>query len=273
MQKREHLPDINRLSIVTATIMLAFALTRVISFPAQEIAFNLFGILLTFSFDFSTVISLLTAILAAVGTIWLIESHPGYTKAKLSWLTSRHWIVPVFSTLVIGVALNNFSGGSLWWVIFGVGNLILLTVLVAEYHVVSVSAIHHPLATVGLTALSFALYLLLAIAIFSTDMRLYLRLPVIAVGAFMVISRTFFLRLGTWNVTWSLVISLILSEVAIGFNYMPIRPIQFGLMMVGIAYALTSLVIGIQEKRQRAAFWVEPVGMLVVLLMLSMIWL
>ena len=57
MRYRESLPDINRLSIVSAVIMLAFALTRLVSFPAQDISFLLFGILVEFTFDFSTLIT------------------------------------------------------------------------------------------------------------------------------------------------------------------------------------------------------------------------
>ena len=36
MRNRTALPDLERLSIVTATIMLAFALTQLVSFPAQD---------------------------------------------------------------------------------------------------------------------------------------------------------------------------------------------------------------------------------------------
>jgi hypothetical protein len=39
MIERQALPDINRLSIVSSAIMLAFALTQVASFPAQTISF------------------------------------------------------------------------------------------------------------------------------------------------------------------------------------------------------------------------------------------
>jgi hypothetical protein len=272
MRFRETLPDINRLSIVAAAIMLAFALTLLVSFPEQLLAFNVLGILLEFSLNFSTLTILLTALLAAAGMEWLIQSHPVRPRYAKRWFSIRHWILPVLTTLVIGVALNNFKGGVFWWAIFGLGSLLLMAVFIAEYNVVNVGNVRHPMATIGLTGLSFALYLLMAIAIYSANLRLYLRIPLLAIGAMMVISRSLYLRLGEWYPIWAIVNSLIVSEVAVGFHYLPIAPIQIGLILVGIAYGLTGVVSGIKESRRGWAFWAEPVGMLTVLLVIGIFW-
>jgi len=66
--------------------------------------------------------------------------------------------------------------------------------------------------------------------------------------------------------------SLIVSEIAIGFHYLPVTPPQFGLILVGIAYALTSIITGIKESRREWALWAEPVGMLSLLLIVSVFW-
>lgn len=271
MSIRGSFPEINQLSIVAAAILLAFALTQLVSFPAQETTFSAFGILVTFGLDFSTIITILTATLAAAGMEWLIQSHPNKNQDS-RWFSIGHWILPIMTTLVIGVALNNFAGGGFWWVIFGFGSLLLLAVLVAEFNVVNVAEERHPLATVGLTGLSFALYLLLAISIDSDNLRLYLRLPLLGGAALMVISRAFYLRLDKWALDWALVASLIVLEIAIGLNYIPVTPIQFGLILVGTIYALTSLITGIKESRRSWAFWAEPVGMLVIMILVSLFW-
>ncbi len=260
MHFRKTLPDINRLSIVAAAIMLAFALTLLVSFPAQLIAFNFLGILLEFSLDFSTLTILLTALLAAAGMEWLIQSHPDWPKETRRWDSVRHWILPILTTLVIGVALYNFKGGVFWWVIFSLGSFLLLAVFIAEYNVVNVSSVRHPMAAIGLTGLSFALYLLMAIAIYSANLRLYLRIPLLAVGAMMVISRSLYLRLGEWYPMWAFVNSLIVSEVAVGFHYLPIAPIQFGLILVGIAYGLTGVVSGIKNPAGDGLFGLNRSG-------------
>jgi hypothetical protein len=272
MRFRDTLPDINRLSIIAAVIMLAFALTQVISFPRQQISFTVFGVIYELFIDFSTIITVLTASLAAAGVAWLIQSNPHRKQYKYRWSYIRHWIVPVFTTLVISVTLNTLDSGIFWWVMFGVGSLLLMAVFIAEYNVSVADNIHHPLAMIGLTALSFALFLLLAIVVSSAQMRLYLQLPLLATSAIVVISRSFYLRLGKWYMIWAVVVSLIISEMVVGFHYLPLSPIQFGLLLVGIAYSLTSVVSAIKEERKGWNFWAEPIGMLVLVILVSFIW-
>lgn len=272
MNPRESLPDINRLSIVAAVIMLAFALTQIVPFPTQTFSFSLFGIILDFTLDFQTIIIILTALLAAAGMDWLILSHPDHERYKSRWEYVRHWILPVLTTFAIGVTLDAFTGGIPWLVIFGLGSVLLMAVLIAEYNVVSVEDVRHPLAIIGLTGLSFALYLLLAIAVSSANLRLYVLLPILAIGVMMVISRTLYLRLGKWHTLWALVISLIVSEIAIGFHYLPLSPTQFGVGLMGSAYALTSIYTAIQEDRRGWAFWSEPVSMFIVMILFSVLW-
>ncbi|MDY6872409.1 MAG: hypothetical protein SVR81_00365 [Chloroflexota bacterium] len=273
MRYRSVLPDINRLSIVLAAIMLAFALTMVVSFPDRSVAFNFLGIELSFSIDFQTLVILLTGFLAAAGMEWLIQSHPGERQKTTGGRSFQHLILPILTTLVIGVALSNFEAGVYWWVIFGLGSLLLMGVLIAEYNVSDIEvADQYPLAKVGLTGLSFALYLLLTVAVYAADLRLYLRVPILAIGALGVINRSLYLRLGEFYPVWSLVNSIIVSEVAIGLHYLPTAPILFGLILVGLAYGLTATVSGIKESRTGWALWGEPVGMLLILILIGLIW-
>ena len=272
MNPRESLPDINRLSIVAAVIMLAFAMTQIVSFPTQTFSFSFLGIILDFSLDIQTIIIILTALLAAAGMDWLILSHPDHERYQTRWEYIRHWILPVLTTFAIGVTLNAFTGGTPWLVIFGLGSILLMAVLIAEYNVVSAEEVRHPLATIGLTGLSFALFLLLAIAVSSANLRLYVLLPILAFGVMMVISRTLYLRLGEWHMLWALVISLIVSEIAIGIHYLPLSPTQFGVFLMGSAYALTSVCTAIKEERRGFAFWSEPTVMLIVMLVFSLLW-
>ena len=272
MKSSDSMPDINRLSIVSATIILAFALTQLVSFPAQMISFSVLGILLEFFLDFNTIITMFTAVLAAAGMDWLIQSHPDHARYHSRWDYIRHWIVPMLTTLVIGVALNTFAGGAFWWVIFVLGSLLLVAVFIAEYNVFAVDEVRHPLASVGLTALSFALFLLLAIALNLENLRLYIRLPLLGIAAMMMISRSLYLRLGHWYFVWAVVTSLIVSEIAVGFHYLPLTPTQFGLLLVGCAYALTSIVTAIKESRKDWAFWAEPVAMLTLMVLISIFW-
>ena len=252
--------------------MLAFALTQLISFPDQSFSFSAFGIIIDVVLDFSTFVIAFSVLLAAAGMDWLIQSHPEKHRYENRWAYIRHWIVPVLTALVIGVALNTFAGSLLWWIVYILGSLLLFAVFIAEFSVVVVDDTVNPLAMIGLTALSFVLYLLLAIAVFSADIRLYLRLPLLSIGVMMVASRTLYLRLGKWHTLWAVVNSLIISEIVVGFHYLPLNPIKLSLLLVGIAYALTSIVTAIKESRQSWAFWGEPAVMIVLVLLISVFW-
>jgi hypothetical protein len=272
MQSRASMPDFERLSIVTATIMLAFALTQLVSFPELSLSFTFLGIVIDLFFDFSTAIIVLTVLMAAAGMDWLLQAHPEKNRYLNRWVYVRHWIVPVMTSIVIGIALNTFSGELTWWVFYLLGSMLLFAVFVAEYNVVTTEENRNPLATVGLTALSFVLYLLLAVAVFSAEIRLYIRLPLLGIGAMMVISRALFLRLGQWHTLWAFVASLIIAEIVVGFNYLPLMPMQLGLLLVGLAYALTSIITAVQEARRSWAFWGEPLTMLILMVLVSVAW-
>jgi hypothetical protein len=173
---------------------------------------------------------------------------------------------------VIGVVLNSFAGGLYWWIMYGFGSLILIAVFIAEYNVVLPDDTDHPLATIGLTGLSFVLFFLLTIAVFSGNLRLYIRLPLIFLGAMMTISRSLHLRTGHWYPVWAVVNSLVVSEIVVGFHYLPLSPLQFGLMLVGVSYALTCIVSGIKESREQWALWGEPLVMLFFTIVLGIFW-
>lgn len=271
MRSEKFLPDINRLSIIAAAIMLAFALTQIVSFPKQSLSITFLGILIEFSVDYNTIITALTVILAAAGIEWLIQSHPDRVQFPNRWIHIQHWIVPVLTALVVGVALNNITEGIFWWAVFGFGSLLLMAVFVAEYNLISADDISHPLAMVGLTGLTFALFLLLAIAVYAANFRLYLQLPLLSLGALMVISRSLYLRLREWHLMWVLVCSLIVSEVVVSLHYLPLSASQFGLLLVGVAYALTSIVSAIKEGRKGFSFWAEPVAIMALMALVSLI--
>jgi len=55
-EERHILPDINRLSVLTATIMLAYAFTRYVDIQPLNLGFSLLGVFLSFQIDFKTIV-------------------------------------------------------------------------------------------------------------------------------------------------------------------------------------------------------------------------
>ena len=259
MQPRSPLPDPNRIGVLTAAVLLAFALTRLL--PASEIALRLTlgNFFLTYPLNLTTVMTLLAAGVTATGMDWLLRAHPALGAKR----TIEHWLLPTLTTFVIGVPLSLLPGGVSWWVTFGIAGLALVIVFLAEYVVVDPAAPAYSAATGLLTALSFAVYLILLTTLRSSSPRLILLVPAVFIVSGLVSLRALHLRLpGHWEFAWAGGIALVSAQLAAALHYWPLAPIQFGLALLGPLFALTSLAgnLGEDAPARRAAL--EPLAAL-----------
>lgn len=134
-----------------------------------------------------------------------------------------------------------------------------MLVLVAEYIAVDVNDDRFPLASAGLTAVSYALFLILAITLRSADLRLYLILPALAIASGLASLRTLNLRLqGRWLYLPTLAITLIVVGIISALHYWPLSPITYGLLILGPAYSLTSLIGAFSEGQPLRRAIIEP---------------
>ena len=269
MSTNRYSPDIDRISVLTATVLLTFVLARLLNITAYLVRFQLFGFNIRFDVDLRIFIILLASGLTATGMDWLLKSHPLIKKKKR---TLDHWLVPMLMALVLGMPLYLLEVGTLWWVGFGIGGLLLVLVFWAEFVVVSPGDTNYAFAMVVLTVLSFALYLILAMVLRYGDVRLFFLWPIIFLATFLVSIRTLHLRLGgRWEVAWALGTALVASQLAAGLHYFPVTPIYYGMILLSVLYGLTTFVASLLEgiPVRRAA--VEPGVMLVLLLALSII--
>ncbi len=261
LEEQSHLPDTNRLIILIATVLLAYAVTPFIQIQERSLQLQLPGIFLTFSVNFATITSVLAAALAGVGADWLMRGHPRYGLVAGD---TRHWLLPALTAWVIGEPLHRLEVGLQWWGVFAFGMLLTL-VNIAEYVALDSADTRYGLAAVALNAVAFALFLILAIALRATGPRLYVILPALVVAVFLATMRTLYLRLGNrWIWKWPIAISAVVGQVVIGLHYLPLSPLQFGLALLGVAYALTSTAVGLEEGRSGRALVFEPAIMLLV---------
>jgi len=256
-------PDTNHLSVVTATILFAYALTPFVSLPEQSIDFQAPGFFFVLRINFATLVSILSAGLALAGSIWLVEGHPG-RPGKNAFI---HGLLPALTAWMIGVPLSTLSVDLQWWVVFAFSGVLLILVFAAEYIVVDITDARIGPATVGLTAISFALYLVLAVAVRASALRLYLLLPPLVLTLGLISWRTLYLRLGgKKTLAWGVAISLLVGQLAIGIHYWPLSPLRYGLILLAAAAALTSFAGGLEEKQSWRTIWIEPAVLLVLFL-------
>ncbi len=250
-----NLPDANQVGVVAAVVLLSYALTHLVNAPAVTLAVQLPGFYFTYPLTLGTAMTLIAASLTASGMDWLLHSHPSVAGQR----TLEHWLLPTLTAFVVGALLNILPAGPAWWVGFAVSAGLIVAVLVAEYVALDPGAPLYPLASAGLIALSYALFLLLTIALGLGGARLFLVLPAVFVASGLVALRTLHLRLsGRWEFPWALGIGLICTQLAAGLHYWPLTPLQFGLLLLSPLYALTALAVRLGEDVPLRSALAEP---------------
>jgi Protein of unknown function (DUF5656) len=261
-EERRYLPDPSRLSVLMAIILLTFALTRVLNIPQGNISISLFGLLLTIPISLNTVISLLAAAITAAGMDWLLRTHPSLEKGE----TREHWLLPTLTVLALGITLNTLPAGVTWWLGFGLGALLLVLIFLAEYVVVDYTDARYQLATAVLTALAFAIFLLLVVSLKASNGRLFLALPALFLASFLVALRTLHLRLNErWEFAWAIGIGLVGMQLGAALHYWPLTPVRYGLALLAPVYALTALSVSLADGVPFRRAVAEPAVMLILL--------
>lgn len=250
-----YLPNPDRLSILAAIILLAYAFTRFVDLPLRQLTIELPGAFFTIEINIQTIMILIVSGLTASGSDWLLRDHPVLGNRA----TFQHWLLPALTAWVIGVPLYRLPFGTLWVASFLIGSALLMLVMVAEYIVVDSSDVRYTMSAAGLTAVSFALYLALAIALRSAGTRLFLDLPILTFSCALVTLRTLHLRLhGRWLILQSGALAFISAQFITALHYLPISPIGYGLALLAPAYALTSLIGGLYEGNSIRQAIIEP---------------
>ncbi len=243
-----YLPNLDSVSVLAATILLAYTMTHFVSLPLTEIEMQVAGVYVPLTIDFSTIIAILITGLTATGAAWLLHGHPGL-EGKIS---VQHWLLPSLTALVLWLAIEQLPFGGQWWVAASISGITLMLVLMAEYIVVNYNNPYYIPASIGVTAISLALYLILAIALHSAEVRLFFRVPALSIAAGLVLLRVIHLRThGTWAFRQALLTVLLIGELAAGLHYWPLNSISFGIALLGPIYALIELsenLLGSQSK-------------------------
>jgi len=254
---RNHLPDLNRLSITVSTILLAYTLTHFMSIPPQEVGFTLLGIFFSVRINFSTLVSILVAGLTASGSAWLLQDHPARGEYDN---TIIHWLLPSLTSLVLMLAINQLPFNASWWIAAAVSGLGLILVIIAEYVVLDTSNRFFIPAEMGITALSVVLFLILAVSLHAAETRLFYRVPVLSAAALLVFLRVVHLRKrGVWALNQGSVPFLLIGELAAGLHYLPVGSIGFGVALAGPLYALIEFSEDLPDGKEKIplekVFW------------------
>jgi hypothetical protein len=240
----QHLPDSNRLSVLLGGVLLAYALTQIMGAERGALDLTLLGLSLSLPLNLEFTAIFMATGLTATGADWLLRGHPGYDGRP----TLQHWMMPALTAIVLGATLYRFAGGLLWWLSFGVGAVLLLFILMAEYIALDSADLRYPLAAALLSALSFALFIIFAITLASSATRLMLSAGALFLAAGMVTLRNLHLRFEQWSLPWAATTAFIIVQLSAALHYLPLSPLQFGLILTGPLFSLNNLALSLGEE-------------------------
>lgn len=244
MNEELKIPNLERLSVVVATILLAFAITQFIQIPAGNSSLSLGGFIIPFNFNLSTIITISIAGMTASGVDWILRDHP-YLAGRT---TIPHLLIPAITAWVQSVILNNMAETPIKWIAFTVGGVFLLIVILAEYIVIFPEDYRKPIATALLTAFIYAMLLAFLVALESTDQRLIISLPAVGLATGILSMRVFqFQSEQEWPMLPSLVCLLVTAQFAAALHYLPISPLSHGLILTGTIYFTINFILSIDR--------------------------
>ena len=244
-----HLPNLQTLSILVSTVLLAYTLTNFVSFPTLHYEITLLGIYFPINLNFSSLVTLLVAGLTTSGSAWISADHPSQDRYSN---TLVHWLLPSLTALVLMLAIEQLPFGAAWWIAAFFSGIVLMLVLISEYIVLDASNPYYLPAEMGITALSVVLFLILSISLHSAGIRLFYRVPVISIAALLVYLRIIHLRQkGFWAITQGSVSFLLIGEIAAGLHYWPMPSINFGIALAGPLYALIEISNNLPETSSK----------------------
>lgn len=242
---RSYLPNADRVGILISSVLLTYALTRIVQTPSLTLSLTLTGFYFAYPFTLATAMSILAAALAFTGMDWLTRGHPSLgSKTNI-----EHLLLPTLTTLVLGGPLSLLPNGLVWWAAFLLGAFLLTGVYLAEYITIEPSAPMYAFARAGLTALAYALFLIMTMSLRFSGARMFLLVPVLFVAAGLISLRILHLD-GTdrWDFPWAAGIGLVCAQIGAGLHYWPLTAIQFSLAITGPLYALTMLSAAITTE-------------------------
>lgn len=254
-EESSYVPPTDKVGILTASVLLTFTLTHILSTPEFTISIQLPGFYFAFPLSLGTLMTVLAAGLTAAGMDWLLRSHP-----SLQGKNSReHWLLPTLTSFVVGITLAILPNNAAWWITFGISAILLALVFIGEYVVVEPATPNYALARAGLTALSYALFLILITALRLTGVRLIFIIPALFVTSSLIALRILHLD-GTdrWDYPWAAGIGLICTQFGTGLHYWPLTALQFGLILTGLLYSLSTFSANITEGLPMRRAMLEP---------------
>lgn len=233
-------PDRDRVSTLTALLLLTYTLIRIVVLPTVEAEFSILGLVIRFEFNSGSIMLVLAAALAVAGSDWLIRSHPSVKEGQAK---PEHWIIPGLAALGAGAILIRLPEGPAFWIGLTLTAVMLIAVLMSEFIVLNPDDPRHDNTAIWLTALA---YLLLVGALFATrviGLRAVFAIPLTLLASGAVTWRLLRLAQIRDTIRYAALISGGTAQIAWGLHYWPLPPLRVALILGLVAYLGNGLAV------------------------------
>ncbi len=264
---------LNRFSILLAFLAFGFALVYLLPVDLSYATSNILGFRI--QLNYYSFIPLLLALLSAVGAVWVFSTHPIWHQEKPSLLRLLpHLMLPFISSMILTIVLRQSARSLTWWVVYLTGYVIVALLLRAEYVLIEEAEINSPGYSILVTSFSFGLFLLFTISLKNSDIRMIAQFLLLFLSSMFVSYRLLGLRGSSPdNFLNAMLASWLVTQLAVGLHYIFILPIQYGLLLTGLLYSLSSLFNQLKAEK-RWYQYLEPLvmaGVTIVLIVVSSI--
>mgnify|MGYP006928223855 CR=1 FL=1 len=267
MRRDYSLPEFERMSLVMAIIMLAYASARFVEIPSQTINLDFAGLFLSLRVNLNTITSVMVALLAAAGTDWILHDGRNELADRL-----QHWMIPALTAWILSLPLANLPLSVDWWLIFSGGAVLLSFVLIAEYISQRNEHRYYSIASVGLLALSYALFLMLGINLEALEIRLVLILPTLFAAAALISLRVQMLsQEGKWSLVPIVGLAFLTTQIGAALHYWPLSPLSFAFLLLGVMYSLNNLLSALKKEKLARQVLIENGLILLVFVILALL--
>jgi hypothetical protein len=238
--------EIRHLSILAASIVLLNAFSRLVSIPSRGVLLTIFSIQWAIEMNGRLLFMILLAALVITGSEAILRSHPlliSFQEQGKRYSTIPHWILPALAAFGGSGALNLLPSGPRWWVGIVLVSALLVACIAAEYYTLDRADYWHDPSALVLNMLALVILALILAAIHFGSTRIAMALPAIGLTAMVIGLRVLDLQAprSPKAYGYALGIGVLVSELALPLEFLPISSVSFGLALTLIFYDLTGI--------------------------------
>jgi hypothetical protein len=240
-------PDVDRLSTLAALVILSYALVGIVELPLLGVEWTILGLLVPIQIEARVIMVAIAAVLAVVGSDWLMESHPLAGDQPVS--TERR-ILPGLAAVGLGLLVTGLEQGPALWIGLVLAALLLTAVMYAEFIVLDPGDPRREVASIGLEGLAYLLTLQAVFFFRVTGARAVFSVPAMFVFGSAIAWRLFLLRSEESRPeVQALTVGWLLAQGVWALHYWPLEPLRGSLLLVlGYALAFTFAIDSIRER-------------------------